>query len=207
MRQYVETRRGAHFPVVLSPKIWIGCKALCPTDLLHPRTFSKTKNPPTISGGKGTTLSRAIYATLDAALAAEVALETIAFNLPVRNLFRDLLDVSTDPTLCRGSVREIIFEDGLWIQTSRVISITRVRGYARARTFVDHARNDSGAGGAIDQRRLFAQLWFGVRTQERSMATRVHGPSHPGCGRFRIASRIYSSESGQARAGAECHGV
>ena len=148
-----------------------------------------------------------IYATPDAALAAEAALETIAFNLPARYLFRGLLDVSTHPTLCRGSVREIIFEDGLWIQTSRVISITRVRGYARARTFVDHARNDSGAGGAIDQRRLFAQLWFGVRTQERSMAKRVYRPSHPRSGGFRVASRIYSSESGQAATGAECVGV
>jgi REP element-mobilizing transposase RayT len=63
-----------------------------------------------------------IYATGDAALAAEVGLETFAINFSSRNLLRNFFNRATNEAFRHRLIREVIFENSVQLRTPRRIS-------------------------------------------------------------------------------------
>ena len=93
-----------------------------------------------------------IYATRDAALAAEVCCEADTKNISCGHILCDFLYVAKNKTLRRRSVRKVVSENSIRLQPPEIVSTTCFRAHAGARAPVTHARSrhHAGTGDAID---------------------------------------------------------
>ena len=80
----------------------------------------ETKQPRSISTGKGTSSTRAELRSVELRLpAAEVGREAHPSDVSARHLLRELLNLATQKAFRRGVLRPTVFEDCLWLQASR----------------------------------------------------------------------------------------
>jgi hypothetical protein len=100
-------------------------------------------------------------------------------------------------------------EDALRLSKAGKIRITRFRRNARTRSPVadPSIQRHIGAVNPIHQRRLLPRVRRGVEPKRGSMATRIHGTSHPGRSRLRRASQLHPRESSEARASGVAPGL
>jgi hypothetical protein len=77
-----------------------------------------------------------IYATRDAALAAEVCCEADAKNISSGHLFRDLPDLAKSKIVCSRRLRKIVPENPVRLQPPGIVSTACFRPHAGARALI-----------------------------------------------------------------------
>lgn len=143
------------------------------------------------------------------ALAAEVCFEANTNEISAWNVLCNFLDVAKSEAFRCRELRQALSENSLCIRASRIIRASCIRGNARTRAFTFHPfpRPHARTRNSIHQGRIFACFWITFRTQERSVAERIHGSSHSRCRRFRFTSRIHPQQSGQTATSSKRVGI